>query len=592
MIGNHHCRAIHVECGGLLPPSRGQLAASPRRIDTNHSNFRTALLGALLMLLPWFASAAIIPSGSITASASSVFFPSLTDASLTIDGSGLVGDLHGNDAQGNGMWLSASGGGGSAANNPAGLAGPAWLRYVFDTTYILDSVKVWNHNQLNLTDRGLRNVSIHVRVGSGAWQHVGNYELTRAPGTPNYPPGDEINLAGVHASQLLITALSPSANYGSAYYGLSELQLLGEPLPCWPDDHPLHLVSVEKDPVYTTMLAPRTSGWIGSDVAKSILLPNGKVVWLFGDTFIGSVMNGTRQPGAKFINNSIGLQDAIPGSAANMQFHWGAGDTSFFPHQPNTPGNLYWPTSGIYYRGELFIFCYSVASGFNLANTTLIRVTNPLATPAQWTWTAADFGIGRNNLNFHTAIFIDEPYIYFLGTENSGGSHAVLARMLGDDLAAGAHAEAMEFWVQGLGGPEWGQNPTSLVPLFPPGVTESDIQFIPAWGLYVTTTYNPFARTLYLVTAESLTGPWTDPVCLYDVPEWDMVSFDIISYAARPHPELSTQTGELFISYATNALGSIDPLFTQEGLAIYAPQMLRVVLERRGLSPVTSWEFH
>src|SRR5690554_1911471 len=38
---------------------------------------------------------------------------------------------------GHGMWITDAGGGGSSANNPAGLDCSTWLRYDFDTVYPL-----------------------------------------------------------------------------------------------------------------------------------------------------------------------------------------------------------------------------------------------------------------------------------------------------------------------------------------------------------------------------------------------------------------------------------------------------------------------
>lgn len=524
----------------------------------------------------------VIPSASITATASSTFFPSLTDASLTIDSSGMVGDLHGNDPQGRGMWLSQANGGGSATDNPAGQPGPAWIRYAFSSGVTLTEMWVWNHNQSGLTDRGLRNVSIHVREAGGGWSKVGDFTLARAPGTPDYPHGNTITLPGTRVDRVLITAATADGNHGSQYFGLSEVRFFGTSTiqGCWPSGFPFALVSVEKDPAYTQMLAPRTNGWLGSDVAKSIPLPNNRTVWLFGDTFIGRVENGARVPGARFINNSVGLEDRLVPPPSNIIYYWGTNQTSFFPHQAGTPGSLYWPTSGLYYRGELFIFCYSVSSGLNLANTTMIRVTNPLTPPPSWTWTAMDFGLGGNNLGFHTSIYVEEPYIYFMGHERKGGSdRAVLARMLGDHLVNGGLAESLEYWGLVDGQPQWTTSRDNLVPLFSPGVTESDIQYLPHLDLFVTTTYNPFQPRISVVAARKLTGPWSELACLYDVPEYNEVSFGIISYAARFHPQLSTSPNVLYMSYATNAFGDIDPLFTPEGLRIYAPQMLRIEIK-------------
>lgn len=549
---------------------------------------KIALLLLAFAALSSCAAAAVIPSSAITASASSVFFPSLTDASFTIDESGLTGDQHDNQFQGNGMWLSQEFGGGSAANNPAGLAGPAWLLYSFSQPHTFDELWVWNHNQQSLTNRGLRNVSIHISYNGSDWTKWGDVELAQAPGTAGYAPGNIINLGQMSGKYVLITCAAVDGNYGSTYYGLSEVRFYGEPAPCVPPDYPVQITSPAAPATsLTLMLGLETNGWIGSDVVHSIEVSTTQSVWLFGDTLIGQIQNGARQPGFAFINNSIAIQDRRIPAPGGLTYHWGPGNTSFFPHQPGTPGNLYWPTNGVCINGELFLFCYSVISGLNLANTTLIRVTNPLAHPDEWNWTAVDFGINNAAMGFHTALFVDEPWLYMMGYDSSGDM--VLARMSTSALLGGATMLAMQFWQQGPGGPAWGGSPSNLEPLFTPSMSESNIQFVPEWGRYFVTTLSAISPTIHITTAESLTGPWSDPVCIYEVPEHELVSFDIWSYAARPHPELSTFPGELFISYATNAVGTLAPLLTEEGLQIYAPRMIRLVVEPNAIASVNAW---
>ncbi len=43
--------------------------------------------------------------------------------------------------------------------------------------------------------------------------------------------------------------------------------------------------------------APRGPGWTGGDGGWSVPLPDGRVLWLFGDSFLGRVALATR-PGA------------------------------------------------------------------------------------------------------------------------------------------------------------------------------------------------------------------------------------------------------------------------------------------------------
>ncbi len=543
------------------------------------------LLGLVAALLFAAAEAGTPPAsppvdpGVIAASASSTFFPSLTDAFLTIDGSGMQGDVHDNHAQGHGMWLSASGGGGSALNNPAGVAGPAWLRYDFTTAIDLEAAWVWNHNQSGLTSRGLRNVSVHVSPDGTAWSLLGDFEFAQAPGTSGYAHSDELDFGMQTVKSVLITAKSSGGNYGDLYYGFSEIRFYGEGQQCVPEDYPVQVESVAIDPVYADLLLPQAVGWLGSDVAHSIPMSDDRVIWLFADTLLGTIVDGARTPGG-FINSSIGIHDRTDGPAGSVTYHWGAGDTSFFPHEPGTPGELYWPTQGIHLGGDLFLFCFSVATGFQLESTTMIRVDNPDDDPGDWTWTVSDFGIGGNDFGVHSAVYVEGPYVYFMGFEDTGGRRMILSRMLAADLVAGSMAEALEFWADEGSGPQWSTTaaPSQLVTLFTPGVTETDIQYDATLERYFVTTYDPFTPRIYLTTAEELTGPWEEPVCLYDVPEHD-VSFPIISYAVRPHPELSTKAGELVITYATNGFGSLGALYTQEGLGIYHPRFIRVQLE-------------
>jgi len=54
----------------------------------------------------------------------------------------------------------------------------------------------------------------------------------------------------------------------------------------------------------------RTSGWTGGDVCGTADLGHGRVLWLFGDTWIGKVAHGAHAPGSRMVNNSLGLHVA------------------------------------------------------------------------------------------------------------------------------------------------------------------------------------------------------------------------------------------------------------------------------------------
>src|SRR4029450_2263106 len=50
--------------------------------------------------------------------------------------------------------------------------------------------------------------------------------------------------------------------------------------------------------------------WTGADSTASVLLPDGRIVWLFSDTLLGAVnADHSRPRNSPFINNSMVVQD-------------------------------------------------------------------------------------------------------------------------------------------------------------------------------------------------------------------------------------------------------------------------------------------
>ena len=338
------------------------------------------------------------------------------------------------------------------------------------------------------------------------------------------------------------------------------------------------VLSVKPDPVYGSMLRPRDDGWLGSDVAYSIPLSAKKSVWLFGDTFIGTLKDGKRVGTTNFINSTLGIQDRTLPPDRAMTYYWKMKDgkpQSFFPWQEETPGDYYWSTMGILLEGELFVFCYAMdydAIPKWIAGTAMIRISNPQDPPDQWIQKAYDFGLQNTPIGFHSAVYAEGEYVYFFGSMD-GSMH--LGRASKKDLLGGGLGDVLQFWAKGENGGYWSKKPENLVPLFAPGITETGVHYEPKWGLYFMTAYRADEPTIYLTVARDLRGPWSEPVGIYEIPE-HKVSFPIISYAVRPHPELSTRPGELLITYNTNAPHTVDKLFTEEGFQIYQPRFIRV----------------
>jgi uncharacterized surface protein with fasciclin (FAS1) repeats len=148
----------------------------------------------------------------------------------TIDGSGLVGDLH--SASMEDMWLSCA----PAAvfqdpNDPNGplMTPEVWIQYEFDNEYKLSEMWVWNWN--SAADKyfglGAKEVTILYSGNGTDWTPLGEAQFARAPGQVNYAPNTIVNL-NVVAKYVKI--VMKSSYRGLNEYGLSEVRFYSIPV--------------------------------------------------------------------------------------------------------------------------------------------------------------------------------------------------------------------------------------------------------------------------------------------------------------------------------------------------------------------------
>ncbi len=161
-----------------------------------------------------------IAGGTITATASSS--EPGKGPENTINGSGLdeSGLLHGNLDTG-AMWLS----------NRAGIQ-PTWINYDLGKVYRLHEMWVWNFNGSlePVIGLGFKEVVIEYSVNGADYVTLGDtHTFNRAPGEPDYAHDTTIDLTGVEARYVRLTA---NSNWESilTQYGLSEVRFFYIPI--------------------------------------------------------------------------------------------------------------------------------------------------------------------------------------------------------------------------------------------------------------------------------------------------------------------------------------------------------------------------
>ncbi len=291
------------------------------------------------------------------------------------------------------------------------------------------------------------------------------------------------------------------------------------------------------------------AGWTGGDGAYSVPLPDGRIAWLFSDTFLGPVnSDGSRPSSAKFINNSIVVQDGT-----SLTTRWDdSHSVALAAIQPSPPGGYYWLGDGTVEDGTLKVFVYRFVSapvpfGFQ-------QVATDLATLSLSDFTVLDIehlpygfipAVGSGPVTYGNAVLEEGGFVYVYGVEDLHvEKYLHVARAV-----AGEVAGPWEFWT----GSEWSDNPLLSARLAGGISNELSIHRVGERYLLVAQAGSQ------VVTATSVLpqGPWSTPEAVYRTPEATGSTF---TYNAKAHPEFSDED-TLLVTYNVN---------TTDGAALYA----------------------
>ncbi len=151
-----------------------------------------------------------LPVSDVTVTASSAFTDS--EASKTLDGSGLTDGAHGTDLTT--MWLT----------DAADVDG-RWIQYDLGQVYTLHQMHVWNHNSQteSFLGYGIKEALIETSMDGETWTELKVAEIPQATGTNGYT-GSDVALDEVAAQYVKITVVSNYSDLGLTQAGLAEMR--------------------------------------------------------------------------------------------------------------------------------------------------------------------------------------------------------------------------------------------------------------------------------------------------------------------------------------------------------------------------------
>jgi hypothetical protein len=318
------------------------------------------------------------------------------------------------------------------------------------------------------------------------------------------------------------------------------------------------------DRFYNDLFTRHNGGWTGGDGTRSVALPDGRILWLFGDTFLGTVRPDRSRPhAAPMVRNTFVVQSGD----TLVTLHGGTGASPQALVTPLETGSWYWPSDGLVEGNRLRVF--------------LARFTATGPGMWDWRWSGTDIGtfslpelrlekitaaVAVNRVIYGAALLTDAGATYIYGVEDlQSAKHVHVAK-----AGSGRLGDAWEYW----DGERWTIDPLASKRLFSGAALQFSV--FKSGGYYVLISSDnrvPFDSAIVAYVSPSPTGPWSLSSLLYRPPE---AKGDIVAYNALAHPHLSPRD-RLLLSYNLNHIRDAEAVYRNAD--VYRPRFVLVDLK-------------
>jgi hypothetical protein len=319
------------------------------------------------------------------------------------------------------------------------------------------------------------------------------------------------------------------------------------------------------DSVFNSTIRKFNGGWIAGDATFSIALPEQKTLWLFGDSFIGTVKpDNSIATGAKMIRNCAVLQD---GDSMTALFGGTLQNPKSFVSSSDDNADWYWPEHGLLENDTLKIFFseFVLASGpagfnfkykaLNLASFTYpdIKLVDFKKLPYY------DF----NGVCYGNSVLVENGYTYIYGRKESDTVNHIPY----PHIARVAEGNIMAPW-EFYNGSSWSTDPNETQKISVVAVSQQYGVFKLNNKYIVINQEIWFSTKIYSYTSNFPQGPWSNKVLVYNTP---ILFKNTFTYNAFPHPQFN-EDGKLLISYNSN--GNFADIF--KNVEVYRPRFIRI----------------
>jgi len=347
-------------------------------------------------------------------------------------------------------------------------------------------------------------------------------------------------------------------------------------------------LAVRRDEALDKLFAPQAQGYLGADVAHSIPLDDERVLWLFGDTLIGSFVNDRRSVDIMPRNSAalVTMKGNVPEA-----IEWlGKRDADFFVLPERDESCWFWPGTGFVLDGCLCILGYDVveSSGpceslsFRVSGTHMYRIADFKGPPEDWKIESIPFTSESPTRSFFCSAYqVGAHHLHLLGFQHDADASvrrisAVMARIAIDEISKPQPSAKMEILSGSKDAPQWAPGDAAPVAIYRPGVSECSLYHDEPRGRFLATTYDTRDGVMRITSARAIEGPWCEPVTIFRIPEFRGPNIHH-AYTMRMHPHLAASRDEMVFSYVVNGK-TLEQILDETD--VYYPRFLRADLRQ------------
>lgn len=338
---------------------------------------------------------------------------------------------------------------------------------------------------------------------------------------------------------------------------------------------------------------PLKDGWLGGDGDVSVPMNDTTILFIFSDTYIGDKNQESRQgTGMRMVSNTVAIQTCLPDGETNVQYYW----KNMYSDDPEpifksfTNRYRFWVVDAFKINNNLYVILQKVGPkpgaapddifNFSLLGFTLAKISNPHEAPYEWNIELSPLPDFTNPLMELRCHAMQGEYIYFLVCRNDTSQFLVRKQ------------------IDSIDDPEKPFEYYSSNGRWKEGIEEDDMAGIVNGFRCNTINYHPEIKQWVMIsdiwfrdnkikmhTAPALTGPWTDEIVIYEIPEVtpgnSLYSKSNFCYLAREHAQYyDAKNHVMLLTYDINSTNYSEILSSPN---IYTPKIITIPLKKTDL---------